>query len=86
MEDDDYDDWLGDVLATFKYDSKNDKWTCSWSSYGPSGEGVDESGSYEISIGQRSLGNNWQILNTSSGEVELYWDWSWDYESLSSVK
>ena len=73
------DDWLGDVYATFKYDSSKDEWSCSWQSIGPSGEGVDESGSYTLSAGSRSDGNKWQILNTSSGEVELYWDWSWDY-------
>ena len=72
-------DWLGEVNATFKYDSSKDEWSCSWKSKGPENEGVDESGSYKIAAGSRSDGNKWQILNTSSGEVELYWDWSWDY-------
>ena len=73
------DDWLGQCVCEFKYNAKKDTWNFSWSSAGPSGEGVNQKDSGSLKAGERSTGKKWQILNKSSGEVELYWDWSWDY-------
>ena len=73
------DDWLGQVLCTFTYTAKTDTWKYSWQACGLSGEGVNQNGSGSIKAGERTKGNRWQILNKASGEVELYWDFSWDY-------